>query len=56
MNGHPWNIHGGLLPWYRGCLTHFRPNYCTEPYGNRIVDRYSDGRFRRREPKLIRQF
>ncbi len=27
-----------------------------ELYGNGFVDRYLDGCFRRREPKLIRQF
>lgn len=26
-----WNIHGGLSPWYRGCITHFWPSYLLEP-------------------------
>lgn len=26
-----WNIHGGLSPWYRGCITHFWPSYFLEP-------------------------
>lgn len=26
-----WNIHGGLSPWYRGCITHFWPSYMLEP-------------------------
>ena len=26
-----WNIHGGLSPYYRGCITHFWPNYMLEP-------------------------
>lgn len=30
-NGHSWNIHGGLSPWYRGCITHFWPSYQLEP-------------------------
>ena len=26
-----WNIHGGLSPWYRGCITLFWPFYFLEP-------------------------
>lgn len=26
-----WNLHGGLSPWYRGCITHFWPSYMLEP-------------------------
>jgi folate-dependent phosphoribosylglycinamide formyltransferase PurN len=26
-----WNSHGGLSPWYRGCITHFWPSYMLEP-------------------------
>jgi len=26
-----WNLHGGLSPWYRGCVTHFWPSYFLEP-------------------------
>jgi len=26
-----WNIHGGLSPWYRGCITMFWPSYMLEP-------------------------
>ena len=26
-----WNIHGGLSPWYRGCITLFWPSYMLEP-------------------------
>ena len=26
-----WNLHGGLSPWYRGCITHFWPSYLLEP-------------------------
>lgn len=26
-----WNIHGGLSPWYRGCITHFWPSYFLQP-------------------------
>ena len=26
-----YNIHGGLSPWYRGCITHFWPSYLLEP-------------------------
>ena len=29
--GERWNIHGGLSPWYRGCITHFWPSYFLEP-------------------------
>lgn len=29
--GQRWNIHGGLSPWYRGCITHFWPSYLLEP-------------------------
>ncbi len=29
--GEAWNIHGGLSPWYRGCITHFWPSYFLEP-------------------------
>ena len=29
--GESWNIHGGLSPWYRGCITHFWPSYFLEP-------------------------
>jgi folate-dependent phosphoribosylglycinamide formyltransferase PurN len=28
---HRWNLHGGLSPWYRGCITHFWPSYLLEP-------------------------
>ncbi len=28
---HRWNIHGGLSPWYRGCITLFWPSYLLEP-------------------------
>jgi folate-dependent phosphoribosylglycinamide formyltransferase PurN len=28
---HRWNLHGGLSPWYRGCITHFWPSYMLEP-------------------------
>src|SRR4029077_18859748 len=27
VDGHWWNIHGGLSPWYRGAITHFWPSY-----------------------------
>lgn len=27
-----YNLHGGLSPWYRGCITHFWPSYMLEPY------------------------
>lgn len=30
-SGETWNIHGGLSPWYRGCITHFWPSYMLEP-------------------------
>ncbi len=26
-----FNIHGGISPWYRGCITHFWPSYLLEP-------------------------
>ena len=26
-----WNIHGGLSPWYKGCITLFWPSYMMEP-------------------------
>ena len=26
-----WNIHGGLSPSYKGCITHFWPSYLLEP-------------------------
>jgi hypothetical protein len=26
-----WNVHGGLSPWYRGCITMFWPSYMLEP-------------------------
>ncbi len=26
-----FNLHGGLSPWYRGCITHFWPSYFLEP-------------------------
>ncbi len=26
-----YNIHGGISPWYRGCITHFWPSYFLEP-------------------------
>ncbi len=26
-----FNIHGGISPWYRGCITHFWPSYLMEP-------------------------
>jgi folate-dependent phosphoribosylglycinamide formyltransferase PurN len=29
--GHRWNIHGGLVPWYRGAGPHFWPSYLLEP-------------------------
>jgi len=29
--GEAWNIHGGLSPWYKGCITHFWPSYFLEP-------------------------
>ncbi|QEP42796.1 methionyl-tRNA formyltransferase [Ectothiorhodospiraceae bacterium BW-2] len=31
VTGEKWNIHGGLSPWYRGCITHFWPSYLLEP-------------------------
>ncbi len=31
LSGEAWNIHGGLSPWYRGCITHFWPSYLLEP-------------------------
>lgn len=31
VDGHRWNIHGGLSPWYRGGVTHFWPSYMLEP-------------------------
>jgi folate-dependent phosphoribosylglycinamide formyltransferase PurN len=31
MPDYRWNIHGGLSPWYRGCITHFWPSYMLEP-------------------------
>ncbi|MGL5947740.1 MAG: formyl transferase [Aeromonas sp.] len=31
FSGKAWNIHGGLSPWYRGCITHFWPAYMLEP-------------------------
>ncbi len=31
VSGERWNIHGGLSPWYRGCITHFWPSYQLEP-------------------------
>ncbi len=31
VKGECWNIHGGLSPWYRGCITHFWPSYLLEP-------------------------
>ena len=31
LKGEMWNIHGGLSPWYRGCITHFWPSYFLEP-------------------------
>jgi folate-dependent phosphoribosylglycinamide formyltransferase PurN len=29
--GHRWNIHGGLVPFYRGAGPHFWPSYLLEP-------------------------
>lgn len=29
--GERWNVHGGLSPMYRGCITHFWPSYLLEP-------------------------
>ncbi len=26
-----YNIHAGISPWYRGCITHFWPSYFLEP-------------------------
>ncbi len=26
-----YNIHGGISPWYKGCITHFWPSYLLEP-------------------------
>lgn len=26
-----FNLHGGISPWYRGCITHFWPSYNLEP-------------------------
>ncbi|MDA7676982.1 hypothetical protein N8563_00515 [bacterium] len=26
-----YNLHGGISPWYRGCITHFWPSYMLEP-------------------------
>ncbi len=26
-----YNFHGGISPWYRGCITHFWPSYMLEP-------------------------
>lgn len=31
FDGMAWNVHGGLSPWYRGCITHFWPSYLLEP-------------------------
>lgn len=31
VEGKKWNVHGGVSPWYRGCITHFWPTYMLEP-------------------------
>ncbi|MCP4595916.1 formyltransferase family protein [Neptuniibacter sp.] len=31
VDGHKWNCHGGLSPWYKGAITHFWPSYMLEP-------------------------
>lgn len=31
IDGHCWNMHGGLSPWYKGSITHFWPSYMLEP-------------------------
>ena len=30
-HGHRWNIHGGLVPFYKGLGSHFWPHYLLEP-------------------------
>lgn len=31
MPDYAWNLHGGLSPWYRGCITLFWPFYFLQP-------------------------
>jgi len=37
VSGDRWNIHGGLSPWYRGCITHFWPSYLLEPIAREMA-------------------
>jgi folate-dependent phosphoribosylglycinamide formyltransferase PurN len=36
-HGHRWNIHGGLVPFYKGAGPHFWPSYLLEPQMNGVT-------------------